>query len=61
MKVIVTQTITRTTEVEFFSAVSIKELKEVAIEFAKSQFAGNYWNNVDYVGDGEKYRIRAIV
>ena len=61
MKVIVTQTTTRTTAVELFHAASIKELKEVAIEFAKSQFAGNSWNNVNYSGDGEKYRIRAIV
>jgi len=61
MKVIVTQTVTRTTEVELLNAYSIKELREVAIEFAKSQFASNTWNNVDYVGDGDKYRIRALV
>tara|TARA_R100001143_G_C3330601_1_gene119241 strand:+ start:632 stop:817 length:186 start_codon:yes stop_codon:yes gene_type:complete len=61
MKVIVTQTLTRTTEVELLHAYSIKELKEVAIDFAKSQFAGNSWNNINLSGDGEKYRIRAIV
>ena len=61
MKVIVTQTITRTTEVEIFNTVSIEGLRRVAIEYAKSQFAGNRWNNINYSGDGEKYRIRAIV
>jgi hypothetical protein len=60
MYVIVTRTQTITTQVEIREAVrSTKELKEVAIDQAKFQFANN--DHIDYVGDGETFKIRAIV
>jgi len=62
MIVIVTRTEKITTEVELPQAVySTKELKEVAIEIAKGQFANNTNNQIDYAGDGETYKIRAFV
>ena len=60
MIVIVTRTEKITTEVEITEAVySAKELKEVAIDQAKFQFANN--KTIDYSGDGDTYKIRAIV
>jgi len=38
---------------------STKELKDVAIEIAKSQFANN--QTYDYPGDGWTFKIQAIV
>ena len=59
MYVIVTRTQTITTQVEIREAVrSIKELKEVAIDQAEFQFANN--DRIDYVGDRETFKIRAI-
>jgi hypothetical protein len=61
MIVIVTRTEKITTEVELPQAVySTKELKEVAIEIAKGQFANNI-KQIDYAGNGETYKIRAFV
>jgi hypothetical protein len=60
MIVIVTRTEKITTEVELTHAeaemYSAKELKEVAIDQAKFQFANN--KTIDYSGDGETYKIR---
>jgi len=61
MIVIVTRTEKITTEVELPQAVySTKELKEVAIEIAKGQFANNI-KQIDYSGDGETYKILYLV
>ena len=60
MIVIVTRTEKITTEVEIPQAVySTKELKEVAIDQAKFQFANN--QTIDYPGDGWTFKIQAIV
>ncbi len=69
MKVFVTRTEKITLAVEIKEAVhSTKELKEVAISQAKSQFANpdRGWYDRDipydlYIGDGETYKITAIV
>ena len=60
MIVIVTRTEKITTEVELPQAVySTKELKNVAIDQAKFQFANN--QTIDYPGDGWTFKIRAFV
>ena len=60
MIVIVTRTEKITTEVELPQAVySTKELKEVAIDQAKFQFANN--QTIDYPGDGWTFKIQAMV
>ena len=62
MKVFVTRTEKITLAVEIKEAVhSTKELKEVAISQAKSQFANNDYEYRLYIGDGETYKITAIV
>ena len=61
MKVFVTRTEKITIAVEIKEAVhSTKELKEVAISQAKSQFANNDYD-YDLVEYGETYKITAIV
>ena len=60
MIVIVTRTEKITTEVEIKEAVgSMKELREEAIDLAKGNFANHSY--IDYEGDGDSYKIRAIV
>ena len=60
MIVIVTRTEKITTEVEIKEAVgSMKELREEAIDLAKGNFANHIYK--DYSGDGDTYKIRAIV
>jgi len=56
----VTRTLKQTTQVEIKEAVgSMKELREIAIDQAKFQFANHDY--IDYEGDGDTYKIRAIV
>ena len=60
MIVTVTRTEKITTEVEIPQAVySTKELKNVAIDQAKFQFANN--QTIDYPGDGWTFKIQAMV
>ena len=65
MIVIVTRTLKQTTQVEIKEAVgnlyfgSMKELREEAIDLAKGNFANHIYK--DYSGDGDTYKIRAIV
>ena len=60
MFVDVTRTLKQTTRVEIKgSDGSKKELREEAIDQAKFQFANHMYK--DYEGDGDTYKIRAIV
>ena len=56
----VTRTLKQTTRVEIKGSVgSMKELREEAIDLAKGNFANHIYK--DYAGDGDSYKIRAIV
>ena len=56
----VTRTLKQTTRVEITGSVgSMKELKVEAIDLAKGNFANHIYK--DYAGDGDTYKIRAIV